>query len=81
MSYDEIYRYVCGVVAEEYGVGADTLTPETDFGKDLDDSLELVAVLLACEERFALEIPEEEAMRLLTVGDLARYLDQRLNPV
>lgn len=61
---------VRAIVAAEYGVPMERVTPETHFYTDLDDSLELVCAVAECERAFGVDIPDEEAMELERVADL-----------
>src|ERR1051326_6664234 len=64
------------IIARQADVDPATLTFDTRFVEDLGfDSLDSVELLLAFEEEFGIEIPDEEAPRLRTVGDAIRYLE------
>jgi len=67
-------------VADVFGVSIPSLKPETNFVHDLHESLELVEVIMSCEEEFCIPIPDEDAVKLLTVGELASYIENRLHP-
>ena len=58
------------IIAEHHGVAIFDLTADTDFFSDLDDSLDLAEIVMACEEEFAISIPDAESASLHTVGDL-----------
>jgi len=63
------------IIAKELEVEVKQLTPEAKFIEDLGaDSLDIVELVMALEEEFALEIPDEEADKLKTVGDAMNYL-------
>ena len=63
------------VVAKELEVEVKQLTPEAKFIEDLGaDSLDIVELVMALEEEFGLDIPDEEADKLKTVGDAMNYL-------
>ena len=68
------------IVADVFGVSVISLTPETNFVYDLHESLELVEVVMSCEEEFHISIPDEDAVELVTVGRLAFYIENRLHP-
>lgn len=76
---DPLYERVRTTVAEAYRVESSTLRPETHFGYDLNDSLEIVQVLLVCEEAFDVEVPDQRAAGLATLGELVDYLRQALH--
>jgi acyl carrier protein len=66
-------------IAEELEVSVDQLTPEAKFIEDLGaDSLDTVELVMALEEEFGLEIPDEDADKLKTVGDALEYLRSRV---
>ena len=66
------------LTAEQHGLPIGEITPGTHFFDDLDDSLDHVQLLMACEEAFALTIPDLDAQHLTTVGKLAAYIEGRL---
>ena len=69
-SREEIVSGLAEVLEEVAGTPADKVTPEAAFDKDLDvDSLTMVEVVVACEERFGVRIPDEALEGLRTVGD------------
>ena len=64
------------IVAEQLGVDASQVTPEASFIEDLGaDSLDTVELVMALEEEFGREIPDEEAEKLETVGDVVKYIE------
>lgn len=63
------------IIAEQLGVDASEVTKEKSFVEDLNaDSLDLTELIMTFEERFGLEISEEEAEKLKTVGDVIDYI-------
>ncbi|MFC1475713.1 acyl carrier protein [Candidatus Zixiibacteriota bacterium] len=65
------------IVVEQLGVSADQVTPEASFIDDLRaDSLDTVELVMALEEEFDLEIPDEEAEKIKTVGDAIRHIEE-----
>ncbi len=63
------------IVAENLEVSVDQLTPEAKFIEDLGaDSLDIVELVMALEEEFGIDIPDEDADKLRTVGDAMNYL-------
>jgi acyl carrier protein len=68
------------IIAEELGVEREKLTKEASFMEDLGaDSLDTVELVMAFEKEFDLDIPDEEAEKLRTVGDALTYLHQRMD--
>ncbi|MCK5446556.1 MAG: acyl carrier protein, partial [Gemmatimonadetes bacterium] len=63
------------IIANELGVEMEKVTDEASFVEDLGaDSLDTVELVMAFEEEFGVEIPDEDAEQMLTVGDAIRYL-------
>jgi acyl carrier protein len=63
------------IIAKELEVDAKQVTPEAKFIEDLGaDSLDIVELVMALEEEFGLDIPDEDADKLRTVGDAMNYL-------
>ena len=63
------------IITEQLGVNADQVTPEASFIEDLGaDSLDTVELVMAFEEEFGEEIPDEDAEKLTTVGAVLEYL-------
>ncbi|HMO63849.1 MAG TPA: acyl carrier protein [Verrucomicrobiota bacterium] len=66
------------IIVEQLGVNADQVTPEAKFIEDLGaDSLDTVELVMALEEEFGQEIPDEEAEKLQSVGDVIRFIEDR----
>ncbi len=66
------------IIAEELGVERDKLTDDASFMEDLGaDSLDTVELVMAFEKEFDIDIPDEEAEKLRTVGDALKYLHDK----
>ncbi len=66
---------VKGIIAEQLGVGEEEIKPESSFIEDLGaDSLDIVELVMAMEEEFEVEIPDEEAENIKTVRDAVNYI-------
>jgi acyl carrier protein len=69
---------VIDIVVEQLGVDKDDVTTAKSFVEDLNaDSLDLTELIMTFEERFGIEISEEEAEKLKTVGDVIAYIEKR----
>lgn len=68
------------IIVDRLGVDPNEITPEASFIDDLGaDSLDTVELVMAFEEEFDLEIPDEDAEKLTTVGKAMEYLEKRLS--
>lgn len=69
---------VKSIIAEQLGVNIEQVTPEASFIEDLGaDSLDTVELVMAFEEEFGAEIPDEDAEKLTTVGGVISYLSEK----
>ena len=76
MSTSNIETKVKSIIADQLGVGEDEIKPESSFIEDLGaDSLDIVELVMAMEEEFEVEIPDEEAENIKTVGDAINYIN------
>ena len=70
---------VKSIIVEQLGVEADEVTLEASFTDDLGaDSLDIVELVMAFEEEFGIEIPDEDAEKITTVKDAADYISERV---
>lgn len=75
MNSEQIMEKVKSVIIEQLGVEADSVTLEASFIDDLGaDSLDIVELIMALEEEFDLEIPDEDAEKIVTVNDVVEYI-------
>ena len=75
---ENIEEKVIKIVAEQFEVSAEKITMKSLFMDDLKaDSLSVVELVLAIEEAFNLEIPDEDAEKIKTVGDVVNYVKTR----
>lgn len=76
-SQEEILAGLADIVNEVAGIPADDVKPNKSFTDDLDiDSLSMVEVVVAAEERFGVKIPDEDVKNLATVGDAVDYISR-----
>ena len=76
---DNVEEKVKDIIVEELGVEREKLTPGASFMEDLGaDSLDTVELVMAFEKEFDIDIPDEEAEKLRTVGDALKYLHEKL---
>jgi acyl carrier protein len=74
----DIESRVRDIIVNELGVEPAKVTPEASFVEDLGaDSLDTVELVMAFEEEFGIEIPDEDAEKMETVGDAVRYLKEK----
>ncbi|MBD2663727.1 acyl carrier protein [Richelia sinica FACHB-800] len=79
MSQTEIFDKVKAIVADQLSVEADTITPQSHFANDLQaDSLDTVELVMALEEEFDIEIPDEAAEKITTVQEAVDYINNKV---
>ena len=77
MSSEEIFERVRDIIVEQLGVDKETVTTESSFIDDLGaDSLDIVELIMALEEEFDTEIPDEDAEKISTVSDVIEYIKE-----
>ena len=76
MADNNIEEKVKKIIVEQLTVNPDQVTPDAKFVEDLGaDSLDNVELIMALEELFNLEVPDEEAEKLQSVGDVIKYIE------
>ncbi|PUD04851.1 acyl carrier protein [Helicobacter pylori] len=71
-----LFEDIQAVIAEQLNVDSAQVTPEAEFVKDLGaDSLDVVELIMALEEKFGIEIPDEQAEKIVNVGDVVKYIE------
>ncbi len=79
MSSEEIFDKVKEIIIEQLGVAETAITMEASFIDDLGaDSLDIVELIMALEEEFDLEIPDSDAEKVVTVGDVVEYIKENI---
>lgn len=72
-----IEEKVKSIIVDQLGISEDDVKPEASFIDDLGaDSLDIVELVMAMEEYFEIEIPDEEAENIKTVGDAIKYINE-----
>ena len=75
MSSEEVFEKVKETIIEQLGVADTAVTTEASFIDDLGaDSLDIVELIMALEEEFDMEIPDADAEKIVTVGDVVEYI-------
>lgn len=75
MTQEEIFEKVKEIIVEQLGVTESSVTMEASFIDDLGaDSLDIVELIMALEEEFDTEIPDADAEKVVTVGDVVEYI-------
>ena len=70
-----VFEKFVEILADQLDVDKDTITPETKIAEDLNaDSLDVVEMLMAIEDEFNIEIPDEEIENCKTVNDVVEYI-------
>ncbi len=76
---EEIFEKVKAIIVDQLGVEPEKVTPESSFKDDLEaDSLDLVELIMAFEEEFEGEISDEDAEKIVTVGDAVEYIETHM---
>ena len=79
MSSEEVLEKVKGIIVEQLGVAETSVTMEASFIDDLGaDSLDIVELVMALEEEFNIEIPDADAEKVVTVGDVVDYIKENV---
>lgn len=76
----DVFPKVKEIIVDQLGVEEDEVTPEASFIEDLGaDSLDIVELIMALEEEFGIEIPDEDAEKITTVQQAIDYINERRN--
>ncbi|MCB1234423.1 MAG: acyl carrier protein [Verrucomicrobiae bacterium] len=76
MADASVEEKVKNIIVDQLGVNEDQVVPEAKFIEDLGaDSLDTVELVMAFEEEFGIEVPDEEAEKLVSVGDVVAYIN------
>jgi acyl carrier protein len=79
MSSEEIFEKVKKIIVDQLGTAEGNVTTSSSFIDDLGaDSLDIVELVMALEEQFNIEIPDEDAEKVSTVGDVVDYIKEHV---
>ena len=79
MGSEEVFEKVKGIIVEQLGVSETSVNMESSFIDDLGaDSLDIVELIMALEEAFDIEIPDADAEKVVTVGDVVDYIKDHI---
>lgn len=77
MTFDKIKQIIADQLALD---NASVISLDTSLMKDLEaDSLDAVEIIMAIEDEFDIEIPDEEAEKFQTIGDIVKYVEEKVN--
>ena len=77
MSEKEIFQKLKTIVVDQLGVNEENVTMEATFVDDLAaDSLDIVELIMNIEEEFDLEIPDNDTAKIVTIGDVVKYIEE-----
>jgi acyl carrier protein len=79
MNTEEVFEKVKAIIVEQLGVTETSVEMEASFIDDLGaDSLDIVELVMALEEEFDIEIPDSDAEKVVTVGDVVEYIKENV---
>ncbi len=79
MNTEEVFEKVKNIIVEQLGTPEANVTMESSFIDDLGaDSLDIVELVMALEEEFDIEIPDSDAEKVVTVGDVVEYIKDKV---
>lgn len=79
MTTEEVFEKIKETIIEQLGVADTAVTMEASFIDDLGaDSLDIVELIMALEEEFDMEIPDTDAEKIVTVGDVVEYIKEHV---
>ncbi len=75
----DVYEEVKAIIVDLLGVDESKVTPDARFREDLEaDSLDLVELIMALEDKFGQEISDEDAQKITTVGEAVKYIEEQM---
>lgn len=79
MGTEEVFEKIKAIIVEQLGVSETAVTMDASFIDDLGaDSLDIVELVMALEEEFDMEIPDSDAEKVVTVGDVVEYIKENV---
>ncbi len=79
MTETDTFERVKGIIAEQLGIDEGEIRPESSFVDDLGaDSLDVVELIMALEEEFGIEIPDEDVEQMSTVEEAVEYIESKV---
>ena len=80
MTMEDIFKTMQDLIAEQFAIDADEISMDSSFVDDLGaDSLDIFQIIMGIEEEFDIEIPTEEAEKIVSVGDAVEQIKNSLN--
>ncbi|MDX9916428.1 MAG: acyl carrier protein [Gudongella sp.] len=74
-----VFEKVVKIIAEQLDADVEEITMETSLMKDLEaDSLDAVEIMMALEDEFGIEIPDEDAEKFANIGDITKYVEEKI---
>jgi len=75
-----LFEKIRDIIADQLGIDdLDSITAETSLTKDLEaDSLDAVEIMMALEDEFEITVPDEDAEKLLVIGEIVKYVEEKL---
>lgn len=75
----DVFSKVKEIIVDQLGIDEEEVAPEASFIDDLGaDSLDIVELIMAFEEEFDIEIPDEDAEKITTVGEAVEYIESKI---
>ncbi|WP_027399489.1 acyl carrier protein [Anaerovorax odorimutans] len=75
-----MFEKIREIIVEQLGVDESAVTLETQLMKDLEaDSLDAVEIIMAIEDEFDIEVPDEDAEKFQCIGDITKYVEEKVN--
>ncbi len=80
MSDEEIFEKLKKIIIDQLGVSKDIVQKDSTFIDDLSaDSLDIVELIMSIEEEFDIEIPDQDAEKIVSVSDVIKYIKEKIN--